>query len=132
PLSNPDGVFYLAHNDGQPLVAFAAVEPAVGEPLLRRYIQIHAAYGYRQYRDGSLWALLDAVLRHPRADWVQAWLPELGDAVLAPIRGEFLEALEQATLGCRARLSDSVAAAELESRIRAARQDAADLRTGNA
>ena len=112
--------------------AGASVHPTVRSPRSGRLVQIHAAYGYRQYRDGSLWALLDAVLRHPRADWVQAWLPELGGAVLAPIRGEFLEALELATLGCRARLSDgATAAAELDTRIRAARHAAAELRTGN-
>jgi hypothetical protein len=126
-----DATFYLAHQDGQPLVAHALVDPAHGEPLLRRYIDIHAAYGYRQYRNGSLWALLDAVLRHPKPDWVRSWVPLLGQAVLAPIRGEFQEALELAALGQRALLADASALAALDERADAALKATEDLRIPN-
>ncbi|MBI3967283.1 MAG: hypothetical protein HY329_16735 [Chloroflexi bacterium] len=125
-----DDTFYLAHQDGQPLVALAHVDPPHGEPLLRRYVDIHAGYGYRQYRNGSLWALLDAVLRHPQPDWVRTWLPILGEAVLAPIRGEFQEALELAALGQRALLADTDALAALDGRADAALEATEGLRTG--
>ena len=85
---------YLAEHDGPQLVAAAVESPAFGEPLLRQYLAIHSAYGYRQYRQGSLWALLDAILRHPSGDWVRTWVPALGEAVLAPNRGEFAEGLQ--------------------------------------
>ncbi|HEV8647911.1 MAG TPA: hypothetical protein VG276_00560, partial [Actinomycetes bacterium] len=38
---------YLATRDEPRLVALAAATPAVGDPLLRRYLDVHRAYGYR-------------------------------------------------------------------------------------
>jgi hypothetical protein len=130
-FARSDGVFYLAHQDGQPLVALAFVDPTHGEPLLREYVKIHAAYGYRQYRNGSLWALLDAVLRHPLTSWVRSWVPVLGEAVLAPIRGEFQEALELAALGQLAVLADGTALATLDQRADTALNATDGLRTAN-
>jgi hypothetical protein len=105
---------YLAAVDGPPLVALAAVQPVIGNEFLRRYVEVHVAYGYRQYRNGSLWALLDAVLRHPEQSWVRDWLQRLGEAVLAsPNRGEFLEGLEISVLALQARAGDAAALQEL-------------------
>jgi hypothetical protein len=84
-----------------------------------------------QYRNGSLWALLDAVLRHPKPDWVKSWVPVLGEAVLAPIRGEFQEALEFAALGQRSLLGDASAIAELDERTDTALEATEDMHTAN-
>ncbi|HEV8647915.1 MAG TPA: hypothetical protein VG276_00580 [Actinomycetes bacterium] len=117
---------YLATRDGPRLVALAAATPAVGDPLLRRYLDVHRAYGYREYRNGSLWELLGAVLGHPEQGWVREWLAHLGLVVLAaPNRGEFLEGLEIAVLGLQASAGDSSAREEL-----AARRDAAVEQAG--
>jgi hypothetical protein len=75
--------------------------------------------------------LLDAVLRHPKPDWVQSWVPVLGEAVLAPIRGEFQEALELAALGQRALLGDSSALAALDERTDAALKATEGMHTAN-
>ena len=107
---------YLAQYDGPYLVAAAVESPAFGEPLLRQYLAIHSAYGYRQYRQGSLWALLDAILHHPSQEWVRAWVPALAEAVLAPNRGEFAEGLGLAALLVRAEAGDAASLAELERR----------------
>jgi hypothetical protein len=119
---------YLASVDGPLLVALAKEEPAIGESLLRRYVDVHIAYGYRQYRNASLWELLDAVLRHPEQSWVREWLGHLGLAVLAaPNRGEFLEGLEIAVLALQAKTGDAAATQELTARRNAAVQQASAL-----
>jgi hypothetical protein len=118
---------YLAASDGPQLVALAAAAPTVGDRLLARYLEVHRAYGYPQYRNGSLWELLDAILRHPSQAWVRDWLVRMGSVVLAaPNRGEFLEGLEIAVLVLQANAGDSAAAQEFDARrADAARQAAA-------
>jgi serine/threonine-protein kinase len=108
---------YLATFDGPPLVALAKEQPDIGEPLLERYLDAHSAYGYPQYRNGSLWELLAAVLLHPSQDWVREWLTRVGLVVLAaPNRGEFLESLEIAVLALQANAGDGAAEEELTGR----------------
>jgi hypothetical protein len=113
---------YLAEEDGPDLVAAALDAPTFGEPLLKQYVAVHAAYGYREYRQGSLWALLDAVLQHPSQEWVQAWVSALGAAVLAPNRGEFREALGLAALALQVTVGEPGAADTLKDRRTAAVQ----------
>jgi serine/threonine-protein kinase len=113
-LRDRDAGGYLATLDGPPLVALAKEEPGVGEPLLERYLDVHRAYGYPQYRNGSLWELLAAVLLHPSQDWVREWLTRVDQVVLAaPNRGEFLESLVIAVLALQADAGDSEAKEEL-------------------
>ena len=119
---------YLATVDGPPLVALALADPAEGEPRLRRYLDIHIAYGYRQYRNQSLWELLSAVLRHPNPEWTRHWLEQVSLAVLtAPSRGEFLEGLDIAVLTLQAIAGDTAARTELDTHRDKALQDAAAL-----
>ena len=119
---------YLATLDGPPLVALAKEQPAIGEPLLERYLDTHRAYGYPQYRNGSLWELLAAVLLHPSQDWVREWLTRVGQVVLAaPNRGEYLENLEIAVLALQASVGDSTAEEELARRRDAAVDQAEEL-----
>jgi len=121
---------YLATVDGPPLVALAHADPTTGESILSRYLDIHTAYGYRQYRNQSLWELLSAVIQHPRPDWVRDWLERLGVAVLAaPTRGEFLEGLDIAVLALRVTSGDSASATDLETYRRTALEQAYDLPT---
>jgi hypothetical protein len=119
---------YLSTLDGPPLVALAAERPDVGDQVLGGYLEVHRAYGYPQYRNGSLWELLAAVLRHPAQDWVREWLARIGLVVLAaPNRGEFLEGLEIAVLALQANAGDASAADELAARRDAAVSQAAAL-----
>jgi hypothetical protein len=98
--------------------------------VLSRYLDVHIAYGYRQYRNQSLWELLSAVIQHPRPDWVRDWLERLGVAVLAaPTRGEFLEGLDIAVLALRVISGDSASVADLDTYRRDALEQAYDLPT---
>ncbi|AYG64445.1 hypothetical protein [Rhizobium jaguaris] len=108
---------YLAELDGPDLVALTAADPGLGEPLLQQYVALHAAYGYREYRQGSLWALLDAVLQHPRVEWVRSWVPALGAAALAPNRGEFRESLGITTLALRRLAGEAGAVEQLDQAL---------------
>ena len=110
------GGFFLAEHDGPHLVALAASAPDVGEPLLQRYVDLHAVYGYGHYRTGSLWVLLEAILQHPDQAWVRTWAPKLGAAVLAPTRGQFCEGMEIAALARLSMAGVRAARQELETR----------------
>jgi hypothetical protein len=105
---------YLAEVHGPELVALTLTAPEFGESLLQQYVAAHAAYGYREYRQGSLWALLGAVLQHPKQEWVQSWVPALGAAALAPNRGEFRESLGLTTLALRTLTGEIGAHEQLE------------------
>jgi hypothetical protein len=118
---------YLAERDAPDLVALAATDPRSGEALLQEYVAAHAAYGYREYRQGSLWALLDAVLRHPEPAWVMRWVSALGAAVLAPNRGEFRESLGLTTLALRSLAGDTEARALLDDRRKQAVQAVSEM-----
>ena len=119
---------YLSALDGPPLVALAAERPDVGDQLLSRYLEVHRAYGYPQYRNASLWELLAAVLLHPAQDWVREWLARIGLVVLsAPNRGEFLEGLEIAVLALQANAGDGAVGEALAERRDTAVSQAATL-----
>jgi hypothetical protein len=108
---------YLSALDGPRLVAIAAEQPSWGDRWLGRYLEAHRVYEYPQYRDGSLWELLGAVLLHPEQDWVRDWLARMSLVVLAaPNRGEFLEGLEIAVLALQANAGDPDAIDELAAR----------------
>jgi hypothetical protein len=107
---------YLAEEDGRDLVAAVVADPAFGEPLLTQYVAMHAAYGYREYRQGSLWALLAAVLQHPSQDWTRTWVSALSAAVLAPNRGDFRESLGLAASALQAAAGRPGAADTLDRR----------------
>jgi hypothetical protein len=107
---------YLAEEDGRDLVAVVHADESFGEPLLKQYVAMHAAYGYREYRQGSLWALLAAVLQHPSQEWTLAWVGALGAAVLAPNRGDFREGLGLAALALQGAAGSPGAAERLEGR----------------
>ncbi|MEA2583625.1 MAG: hypothetical protein QOF33_1710 [Thermomicrobiales bacterium] len=109
-----DGAF-LAEENGPPLVALAAADPPQGEQLLRQYVALHASYGYPQYRKGSLWALLGAVLQHPHQGWVREWVTALGEAALSPNRGGYHGALGYAIRALRVEAGVPGALDELDS-----------------
>lgn len=100
---------FLAEVDGPKLIAYVAARPTRGNELFKEYVELHAAYGYREYRQGSLAALLPAVLNHPDERWVRSWLPAIGAAVLAPNRGEFRYSFSFAVDALRVRTGDQVA-----------------------
>jgi hypothetical protein len=94
-----DRAGYLAEQDGPRLVAFAAAQPAEGDRYFKQYLAIHSSYNYVQYRNRSLWMLLEAALQHPDQAWVKATLPQIASAALAGSRLDFQESLRTTLLG---------------------------------
>jgi hypothetical protein len=105
---------YLAVRDGPVLVA-AHLNSSLGDDYLRRYVEFHNQYGYVQYRNRSLWALMYAVLHHPDELWVREWVAALGEVALAPSI-EFEKGLGITVLALGAVAGDHGAAEELELR----------------
>jgi hypothetical protein len=96
----PDGPTFLAEHDGPLLVAFAKEHAKTfGDRFLRDYIGVHTGYQYVHYRQGSLWVLLEAILRHPDQEWVRLTLREVAASAMAGSTAEFQETLNIAILG---------------------------------
>ncbi|HJV09412.1 MAG TPA: NACHT domain-containing protein, partial [Acidimicrobiales bacterium] len=80
---SPDaGPVYRAETEGPLLVSFAAASPGPGADLLRDYISLHAANPYTQYRNRSLWAVLQSVAHHPDPALVAELVEQLVAAAL--------------------------------------------------
>jgi hypothetical protein len=114
---------YIAERDGPFLISFAVAEPTAGAGFLNDYLSVHTNYNYAQYRNRSLWALLNSILRHPQQNWVEALLPVMASTALSGSVLEFQEALPLTTLGLQAQAGDSQSLRELEeSRDEAVRE----------
>jgi hypothetical protein len=122
---------YTSALDAPRLVALAMADPPVGDPLFERYVDLHGSYRYVQYRAGSLWRLLPTVIAHPDPNWVRRMLRRIVSALLAPVRGEFLEGVEIAELSLEARTGNATAAAAFDERRTTALADAARLPKGS-
>ncbi len=120
---------YLAEQDGPLLVAFAAQDPGRHTRYFREYLAIHAANDYRYYRNRSLWALVEPVLRHPDPTWVREMLAELCSAALASTRIDFREGLGLALLALRERAGLPTPGATLAERSAMARLEANSLQS---
>ena len=135
PLSVESGITgdeapaYLAELDGPPLVAYAAAQPAEGDAAFRRYLAIHAGNAYAYYRNRSLWALLEPLLRHPEPAWTRAILQEILVAALSPgDRTAFREGLPLAVAAARARAEGGARSLRvLRERTDAAREAARQI-----
>ena len=110
----------LSEEQGPYLVALCAASPLVGDPLLNRYLDVHAAYPYQPYRRRSLWHLLPAILAHPDRQWVRQRLIDVAIAALATADVEFLHSIEFAALAALARAGDRQAETDLSRRREAA------------
>ncbi len=97
-----EGTRYQAEFDAPKLVAFAELNPQVGDAKLRDYVALHSANAYRVYRNGSLWEILLAVARHKSQDWVRDMAKPILAAALAGAGREFGSAGPITVVGCRA------------------------------
>ncbi len=121
---------YLAEHDGPLLMAFAAAHPQEGDVYFRQYLDAHTSYNYVQYRNRSLWLLLNAVLRHPDQKWVRAMVAEMAAAALAGSTLEFQECLPLTILALQALAQKPGALQELEARRGQAVADTDRLQSG--
>jgi hypothetical protein len=87
-------------------VAFAAQHPWPGNDLLERYIRIHAANPYAEYRNRSLWGILGAVACHPDASQARSFVTTLAEAALEPPPVAFREGLRVTLDALRGRGGD--------------------------
>lgn len=93
---------YFAEEDGPKLVNFVRENPATGKEIFDQYLAIHTGYYYTEYRNRSLWFLLDAVLGHTRDPaWVQAQARTIVEATLSAASPEFVEGTAIALRGWR-------------------------------
>jgi hypothetical protein len=118
---------YLAARDAPVLVAFAAAYPPDGDRYLRQYVAIHSGYQYVQYRNRSLWIVLDNVLRHPDPNWIREMMRELAATALSGSLLEFREALPLTVLGLQATAGKSGAKETLASARDQALNEAAQV-----
>lgn len=117
---------YLTRLDGPKLVAFARDQPLQGNVYFEQYVAMHAGYGYAYYRNRSLWILLDAVVRHPIADWVREMAVRLATVALTGSRTDFREALPIAVQALRSQVSGDQT--QFDAQLQESVQEANQLR----
>jgi len=99
PYANPNLALtteqgYSSAFDAPALVNLARVNGADGTPLVDEYVDAHAGYNYIEYRNRSLWNVLNAVLRHhSNQQWVLERLRHLLVAALSGGGVDFEEML---------------------------------------
>ncbi|MBK6852852.1 MAG: toll/interleukin-1 receptor domain-containing protein [Burkholderiales bacterium] len=98
-----EGTRYLAEFQAPVMVAFARDEPVPGNDKLREYVALNAANAYRVYRNGTLWEILLAVVRHPDPRWVCQWARLLIASALSARGWEFGDASPIVASALRAR-----------------------------
>lgn len=85
---------YAAAFDAPILVSVAREHGFEGTALVDQYIDAHAGYNYVEYRNRSLWFVLQAVLsRHPEQNWVKDRLRRIMVAALTGGGVDFRELL---------------------------------------
>ena len=109
------------------LVSYAVADPAEGTDLVKNYQAILAQNNYVPYRNRFLWALLDAILKHPLQEWVRDVLTGLEAAALTGSKLDFQEALPITLLSLNVRSGKPAAAQELKDFLQKARDQAATL-----
>ncbi len=118
---------YVAQRDGPTLVGFATANPERGKVHLEKYIDLHAANNYVQYRNLSLWLLLGSVLQHPQQDWTREMVVLLVKSALARERLIFREALPFALQAVQAMNGKEKSRKFLEDRIAKAHKEVSQL-----
>lgn len=94
-------VGYLAKSDAPVLVALAAADPTKGDALFERYLATLAGYSYAEYRNQSLWYLLDDALKHPNPLWVKEMTVRMAATALSPAGADFREGVWITVLALR-------------------------------
>jgi hypothetical protein len=85
---------YIAALDAPILVGVAREQKVEGTALLDQYIDAHAGYNYVEYRNRSLWFVLQAVIfHHPEQEWVKDRLRRIMAASLTRGGVDFCETL---------------------------------------
>ena len=119
---------YVARLDAPRLVDAAREYGVDGTTLVDGYIDAHANYIYVEYRNRSLWFVLQAVLgRHPEQAWVQERLRRILVAALSGGGMEFQETLPLTAFLLRERANGVDAQAALKVRVAEAKKEANTL-----
>lgn len=95
---------YVAEEDGPVLVAYVNRVPEKGKAYFEQYLRIHVTTPDRTYREESLWLLLESVLKHPNARWVQETLITIATEVLIGREQTFQEGLLHTMRGLKANI----------------------------
>jgi hypothetical protein len=105
--TDDESVRYLAMFHAPVLVAYAQDDRTDGTAKVNDYIRLNAANAYRVYRNGSLWEILQSVVRHRDLEWVKEVLPPVIASALVDTGRDFADATHVAVLGLRARIEPS-------------------------
>ena len=100
---------FLAEEDGPWLVAYAVTNAFAGQRYLDEYIDVFAQSRYSVYSQRALFYLLDAIVRHPREEWVLANAQKLAAAAVGARHEMRQPALEIALAAARARVATDTA-----------------------
>lgn len=112
---------YFAEEDGPKLVDFVRREPVAGKEIFDHYLAIHTGYYYTEYRNRSLWFLLDAILRHTGDPlWVQEQSRVVIEAVVTSASPEFVEGTAVSLRGWRAFFDQANTGADFDKASRKA------------
>jgi hypothetical protein len=122
-LADPVEGRYMAASDGPHLLALSFADRRTGDLFFGQYLAIHRAYRYVQYRNGSLWALLESVLKYPDPVWVQEKVVDICRIAMAESGVEFQEGLGLTALALQAALGDPAATEKLAASTARARDD---------
>lgn len=118
-----DGQDFAAKSDAPILVRAALDFGPEGTALLDEYVDSHAGYNYVEYRNRSLWYVLDAVLRlHPDRTWVRERLARILAAALTGGGADFGGMLPLAAALLAARDASASFAAAARETMGAAQQ----------
>lgn len=106
---------YASSQDAPILVNSARENEGEGTPLVDEYVMAHAGYNYVEYRNASLWIVLQAVLRHhPGQTWVRDRLRRVLVAALAGGGVRFTEMLAMTGALCQRQASGGDVRQQLE------------------
>jgi hypothetical protein len=129
-----DQSIFIAAEDGPLLVSYADMLERNGissgpdeRSYIDLYIDLQAANSYVRYRNGSLWVLLDAVLRHGNPAWIRQRVVRVLIGALAGSRLDFQEAVPLTLLALNARAGTPGADVQFEQLADACESAAAKL-----
>ncbi len=125
-------VTFKAQNDGPALVRYAVEDQKRGWEKFAQYLRILSANQYTSYRNLALWFMLDAVLRHPDANWTLRAVREIVGVVFKKPSMAFREGLPVSVLALSAgqeedKALQAKAFQELDHRRQVALVEAAEL-----
>lgn len=117
-------VQFLTEQDGLSMVSFANPRRTESDRVFSQYVESLAGYGYTEYRNKSLWYLLDAALHHPNDNWIIDNARMIVSGALGESRVGWRGSLPLTALALQAEAGDPAARVQLQEYIGGVTQEA--------